>query len=421
MKIDMTRRSFLKKTSLVIAATAVGDSTELTNLSHAAQAAPPNFTPHAFVEIAPDDSITIWVGQTNLGQGTHTGLAMVITDELDGAWDKVEVKMALAGEPFKDPLWHAQLTGGSSSFRNRWDLLRSAGAAARLMLREAAASGWNIPPEQCTTKESRVLHPDGTSLGYGELVASAAKLPVPAKPVLKKGEEYTIIGTSRPRFDIPDKVQGKTVYGMDFTLPDICVAMIARAPRYGAKLESYDIEAARQVSGVIKVMPLGNRIAVCAENTYAAMQGREALGAQWSAGSHPELNDAWIEAQLTKNLDEPGVEAKNNGDASQAIAGAAQRLSQNYQLPYLSHAQVEPLNCTAHVERGRCRIWVPTQGQTHTQKTAAHLTGLPEEKVEVMTLPAGGGFGLRGEQDEVIDAVLLSKALQASGQSGLQS
>ena len=411
MNDDMTRRSFLKTGSLVLAATAIAGPSNLFNASSAAGGSEIPFKPHAFLEIATDGTVTVWVGQTELGQGTHTGLCMVIADELEADWETVQVKMALAAEPFKDPLWHAQLTGGSSSFRNRWDLLRTVGAAGRQMLIEAAAERWGLPGHDCVARDGKVFHPDGSSLTYGQLAEAAGKRPVPENPPLKKPKDYRIMGTNRKRLDIPDKVLGKTVYGIDFAMPGMCVAVVARPPRYGARPGSHDAKAAMAVRGVVQVVPLEDRIAVCAETTYAATQGRNALDITWSDGSSPDLNDETIAAVFKKHLDEPGAVAEDSGDAGKALTEAATTLEQTYSLPYLSHAQVEPINCTAHVEKERCRIWMPTQGQTATQETASRLTGLPPEKVEVMTLPAGGGFGLRGEQDVVEDAVLLAKTL----------
>jgi isoquinoline 1-oxidoreductase subunit beta len=408
---DMTRRSFLKQSSLVIAASAISGPWRLFNASPVRAAAELPFKPHAFLEIAADDTITVWVGQTNLGQGTHTGIPMIIADELEAAWEKVQVKMALAAEPFKSPVWHEQSTGGSSSIRHRWDMLRKAGAAARQMLVDAAAQQWGVSKQKCVTIDGRVIHPDGRSFTYGQLTKAAGKRPVPEDPPLKDPKDYRIIGTPRARMDIPDKVMGKTVFGIDFTLPGMCIAVVARPPYFGASHQSYDEKAAMAVKGMVKVVPLENRIAVCAETTYAAMQGRKALNIKWSKGSHPDLNDDTVDALFKEHLEKPGAVAKTSGDVKKALAEADQTIEQAYKLPYLSHAQVEPINCTAHVEKERCRIWIPTQGQTATQRTASKLIGLPVEKVEVMTTPAGGGFGLRGEQDPVVDSVLLSKAL----------
>jgi isoquinoline 1-oxidoreductase beta subunit len=411
MSTHITRRDFLKNSSLVIAAAALPGRVGLFNGSPVLAAGDAPFKPHAFLEIATDDSITVWVGQTNLGQGTHTGIPMIIAEELDAAWEKVRVKMALAAEPFKSPVWHAQATGGSSSIRHRWDLLRKVGAAARLMLVETAAEQWQIPADKCAAKDGKVLHPDGRSLTFGQLAEAAGKRPVPGDPPLKDPKDYRIIGTQRQRLDIPDKVRGTTVFGIDFTIPGMCLAVVARPPRFGASFQSYDEKAAMAVKGVLNVVPLKDRIAVCAETTYAAMRGRKALNIVWSSGSHPNLNDEALDGIFKEHLGKPGAVAKTSGDVKTALAEAAHKIEQSYKLPYISHAQAEPINCTAHVEKERCRIWVPTQGQTVTQLTASKLTGLPLEKVEVMTLPAGGGFGLRGEQDAVEDSVLLSKLL----------
>jgi isoquinoline 1-oxidoreductase beta subunit len=410
MKTEMTRRVFLKTSSLVIAATVLPEGLRLTNAS-AETAMAATFKPHAFVEIATDETVTVWLGQTNLGQGTHTGIAMIVAEELDADWKTVQAKMALAAEPFKDPVWHAQITGGSTSIRHRWDMLRQVGAAARQVLVQAAAQQWGIDPATCVTDKGKVVHPDGRGLRYGQLVADAQKLPVPAHPPLKPAKDYRIIGSAKQRLDIPDKVAGRTVYGIDVVVPNLCIAVVARPPRFGARPSSYNAEAAMAVHGVVRVVPLENKIAVCAETTYAALQGREKLDIEWTSGSHPELNDATLDRLFEEHLLKPGAVAEATGDAEKALAEATVTREGTYKLPFIAHAALEPINCTAHVEKDRCRVWVPTQGQTTAQETAAALCGLPVEKVEVMTTPAGGGFGLRGEPDPVIEAVSLSKNL----------
>jgi isoquinoline 1-oxidoreductase beta subunit len=280
------------------------------------------------------------------------------------------------------------------------------------MLKQAAAQEWGIPVETCITKNSRVIHPDGKALSYGALAAAAGKLAIPEKPALKDPKDYTIIGTQRDRVDIPDKVMGRTVYGMDFNLPGMCTAVVARGPAYGAVPESHDKKAAMAVKGVVAVIPLENRIAVCGKNSYAAIKGRDALNIKWSKGSLPEMDDAYIDRVYSEHLEMQGAVAKNEGDVKAALGKAATTLEQSYKINYISHAQVEPINCTASVETDQCRIWAPTQGATTFQMVAAKLTGLSVEKVEVNILPAGGGFGLRGDASHVTDAVLLSKALK---------
>lgn len=250
----------------------------------------------------------------------------------------------------------------------------------------------------CKTDKGRVFHPDGRSVTYGELVAAARKLEVPVNPPLKNPEEYQIIGTYRQRLDIPDKVHGKAIYGIDFSVPGMCIAVVARPPRFGARPVSYDEDAALSVKGVLKVVALENRVAVCATSTYAAMQGREKLSIKWSEGSHPGLDDDAIDLALQEHLAKEGAVAQETGDAAAALAQADTVLEAAYKVPYVAHAALEPINCTAHVEKDRCRVWIPTQGQTGVQHTAAAISGVPLEKVEVMTTLAGGGFGLRGRR-----------------------
>lgn len=412
MSEDMSRRCFLKGGLLVLAAAITPGALMLMNVSPGAAAPATPFRPHAFVELDADGSVTVWVGQTDLGQGTHTGMAMIIADEMDADWNLIRVRTALAAEPFKDPEWGMQATGGSTSIRHRWDMLRKAGAAARLMLVQAAAKQWGVDPAVCTTAAGKVRLPDGRSLGYGELAAGASALPVPGDPLLKNPDDYAVIGTLKRRLDMEDKVQGRTAFGFDFRLPGMCVAVLAHPPRFGARPLSVDADAARQVRGVLDVIPVGDAVAVCAESTWAALQGRDALKINWSEGSHPNLNDEAVAAELLAKLDGPAAVAENAGNAAKALAATATVVESVYAVPYVAHAQLEPTNCTAHVEKDRCRIWAPTQGQTAAQDEGARLCGLPPAKVEVMTTPCGGGFGRRGEIEVVTEAVTLSKALR---------
>jgi len=413
MRTDMTRRNFLRSGCLLIAAavTPAGVMT-FVNASSGFAGAGKNFKPHAFVEISPDGEVAVWVGQTNLGQGTHTGIAMIVAEELDADWEKIQVRMALAGDPFKDPVWGGQFTGGSTSIRHRWELIRTAGAAARAVLVEAAAQTWGVPAARCRTVPGKVMAPDGRSLSYGTLVPTAVTLPVPQNPVLKAAREYKIIGSEKQRLDIPDKVQGRTRFGIDVNIPGMCVAVIARPPHYLAEPMVFDAEAAKAVPGVIEVVPMGDRVAVCAETTFAAMKGRRALKVNWSKSKHADLDTAAVDKTLWAGLKRKGAVAQSGGDAATALSGAVKTLEASFYVPYIAHAQVEPTNCTAHVEKGRCRIWAPTQGQSTAQSVGAGITGLPLEKVEVMTTPAGGGFGRRSEADVIEEAVSLSQIMK---------
>ncbi len=411
MTSNITRRRFLKSGFLVLAVASTPGAMALMNLSPAYAGEGDTFKPHAFLEIAPDGGITVWVGQTNLGQGTHTGIAMIIADELDADWTDVEVRMALASDAFKDPLWGVQLTAGSTSIRNRWDQLRTVGAAARLMLVQAAAAKWGVPADKCTAREGKIHAPDGRTIGYGELTGEAAKLDVPEKPAFKTVDEYSIMGTYRQRLDMEDKVQGRTVFGLDVQMPDMLIAVMARPPRYGAKPESFDEKAALAVKGVEKVLPWRDKIAVYATTTFAAIKGRDALNVKWSRGSHPDLSDETIADLFRSKMAEPGAVAEDLGDAKRALSEAAATVEAAYSVPWMAHAQLEPENCTAYVEADRCRIWAPTQGQTASLATASEVTGLPEDKIELVTTYCGGGFGRRIEADYVTEAVALSKAV----------
>jgi isoquinoline 1-oxidoreductase beta subunit len=408
MTTPLTRRQFLKNGCLVLAVAAVPGGVTLVNLSTASAAG--NFKPHAFLEIAPDDSITVWVGQTNLGQGTQTGIAMIIADELDADWNRVGVRMALAADVFKDPKWGVQLTAGSTSIRHRWDLLRSVGSAARLMLLRAAAAQWNVDPAKCSTEFGKVYGPDGRSMSYGGLTDAASKQEVPKDPPFKSTADYTIMGTYRQRFDMVDKVQGRTRFGLDIKVPDMLFAVLDRPPRYGAKPESFDEKAAMAVKGVHKVLPYAGKLAVFAETTHAALKGREALATKWSKGDVPGLSDKYIDDLFGKKMSGPGA-ILSQGDADKALGEAATTVEASYSVPFVSHAQLEPTNCTAFVEADRCRVWAPTQGQTASLQAAADVTGLPLDKIEVMTTYCGGGFGRRIESDVVTEAVALSKAV----------
>lgn len=412
MNKTMTRRAFLQKSSLVIAISATSGSLDLLNVSLSSAQDHTTFKPHAFLEIGQDGKVTVWVGQTNLGQGSHTGIPMVIAEELEAAWETVEVKMALAADAFNHPAYPFQFTGGSTSIYPRWDLYRTVGAAAKEMLMQAAAIQWKVAPEKCRAVAGEVVHPDGKTLSYGNLVSAASALQPPENPTLKDAKDYKIIGTSPDRLDIPDKVSGAAAFGIDMQLPDMCIATVIRAPAFGAQPVSFDEEAAMAVKGVIKVLPLQDKIAVCAETTWAALEGRDKLNIKWSEGTMPDLDDDKIYQILGDHLENNCKEAHRVGDVDTALATAATTFDLAYKFPYISHAALEPINCTAHVEQDRCRVWAPTQGQTFIQFAAMKITGLQKEQIEIMTTWTGGGFGGKSYPDSAVDAMVISKIMQ---------
>ena len=373
MSRGITRRGFLQGTGLALATVATPLGWELLGLSPA-QAAAGAFKPHAFLEIAADETVTIWLGQSELGQGIHTGIAMLLADEIGADWNKIQVKMALAAEPFKDPFFHMQLTAGSSSIRHRWELLRQVGAAAREMLTAAAAQQWKVEAIACRAEGGKVTGPGGRSISFGRLAAKAAKLPVPQNPTPKPASDYKIIGSQRQRLDIPAKVAGTAVFGLDVKVPGMCIAVVARPPAYGATPLEYNSAAAQAVKGVIAVVPLPGRVAVCAQDTFAALRGAR----RWPSSGRPAATPisparAWSTG-IKMSWPSPGSWPRTwatprppwlerpNGEAL-------------YKLPYLAHAPLEPMNCTAQVEKNRCRVWAPTQGQTAVQMTAAQSAG----------------------------------------------
>jgi isoquinoline 1-oxidoreductase beta subunit len=305
-----------------------------------------------------------------------------------------------------------QITVASSAVRGFYDILRKAGAAGRAMLVEAAALQWKVPKNECEALNSVVQHKkSGRSLTYGQLCMKATELQVPQDPPLKKESEFRYMGTSIPRLDIPDKAHGKTVFGLDFSVDDMHYAVLARPPAYGAKSISFDQKAAEAVKGVSKIIPTPHGIAVCATSLDAAWKGREAFKVKWDQGTYPWLDNASIEKSLMDDLDKPGSEAVKKGDAQKALNQASKKVKATYFVPFVAHATLEPMNCTAHVQKDRCDVWVPTQAQTVAQLVASQVTELPPEKVNIHTPLLGGGFGRRDAPDVLVEAVIASKVL----------
>ena len=304
-----------------------------------------------------------------------------------------------------------QATGGSTSVRHMFEPLRKAGAAAREMLRAAAAQTWGVPEGECEAYQGAVRHAkSGRSLTYGQLCQKAAKLSVPQEPPLKKEGQFRFIGTSLPRLDVVEKVNGSANFGIDIFVPGMAYAAIARPPAYGAKPIAYDRGAAGKVPGVFKVVPIDRGIAVCANTLEAAQKGRDALRVNWGQGSQPDLENGTLEKSFIQHLGQKGVIAKNEGNVAKALSGASRKIEATYILPYLAHTTMEPMNCTAHVRKDRCDIWAATQSQTGVLMTAERVTGLKPEQIHVHTTYLGGGFGRRSETDVAEEALQTSKA-----------
>ena len=411
MRTSMTRRAFLKG-SLAAAGLTIGVS--VTPFGHRLLNASEidSFSPNAWFKITPDNKVAIFVGNSEMGQGVLTALSMIIADELEADWSRVSVKQAPAADPFKNPILGGQVTVASASVRGFYDPLRKAGAAGRAMLIKAAAETWKVPEDECKASMGTVKHAkSGRTLTYGQLCLKAAKLEVPKDPPLKKEEEFRYMGKPMPRVDVPDKVSGKAVYGLDVTLKDLQYAVIARPPVYGAKPLSFDQKAAEQVSGVHKVVQIPQGIAVCAKSVAAALKGRDALKVNWDKGVLPDMNNDYIEKSMSEDLNKPMVSVVNTGDAKKAISEAAKKVEANYFVSFVAHTTMEPMNCTASVTDDRCDVWAPVQAQTGALMLASNASGLPMEKVHVQTTFLGCGLGRRAKPDFVVQAVTISKAV----------
>jgi isoquinoline 1-oxidoreductase subunit beta len=342
-----------------------------------------------------------------MGQGTYT---MLIAEELEVDLAKVGLEAAPPSDKlYANPLVGFQVTGGSTSVPGWWEPLRRAGATARVMLIEAAAAQWNVDPASCRAEKGEVISPTGQRLTYGVLVDAAAKLPVPDKVALKDPKDFTLIGTPAKRLDTPDKVNGKAKFGIDAMIPGMKFATVAACPVFGGKLKSVDGSKAMAIKGVHQVVSIDNAVAVVGDHMWAAMQGLAALDIEWDDGPNANVTTASIVEQMVRASQKEGVVARSDGDFAKEISGVAKKIEAVYEMPFLAHAAMEPMNCTVHVTEDSCDIWVGIQVVSRAQATAAQVTGLPPEKVQVHNHLLGGGFGRRLDLDGITQAVAIAK------------
>ena len=313
---------------------------------------------------------------------------------------------------YANPLVGFQVTGGSTSVMGYWEPLRRAGAIARVMLIEAAATQWNVDATSCHAEKGAVISPTGQTINYGALVDAAAKLPVPDKVVLKDPKDFTLIGTPAKRLDTPEKVNGKAKYGIDAMIPGMKFATVAACPVFGGKLASVDESKAMAIKGVSQVVKIGDAVAVVGADMWAAMRGLAVLDIGWDEGPNAKLSTADIVRQMDVASQSSGVVVKKEGDFGNALPGAAQKVEAVYEVPFLAHAAMEPMNCTVHVRADGCDIWVGNQVVSRAQATAAQVTGLPAEKILVHNHLLGGGFGRRLEVDYITQAVAIAKQVE---------
>jgi len=369
------------------------------------------FAPNAFIRIDREGLVTRIVPYVEMGQGTYTAIPMLIAEELEVPLDRVRVEHAPAGRKnYGNPVFGGeQMTGGSTSIRAAWQPMRRAGATAREMLVAAAARRWKVEPTACRAKLGKVLHTaTGRTFEYGALLKDAARLPVPEKVELKRPEEFILIGTSARRLDTPSKVNGAAIYGIDARPPGVKLATLAQCPVFGGKLKAINEQAAMSVKGVRQVVRLDDAVAVVADHMGAAKKGLAALSAQWDYGQNAGLGMQDVIGELDKATLGDGAVAQSIGDTAKALSTAAQRVDAIYQVPFLAHATMEPMNCTVHVRADGCEVWVGTQVLARAQDAVAKVTGLPVDKVVVHNHLIGGGFGRRLEVDGVVRAVQIA-------------
>jgi isoquinoline 1-oxidoreductase beta subunit len=406
---NVSRRDFFRQAGALVLAIAAPDV-----FSQSAA-----FEPNAFVKIGPDSIVTVVVKHLEMGQGTYTGLPTLVAEELDADWSQVRVEGAPAdARRYNNLFWgEAQGTGGSTALANSWLQLRQAGAAARVMLVAAAAERWHVPAGEITVSRGVVEHRgSGRKASFGELAASAATQVVPAEAPLKARDQYVYIGKPAQRTDARAKSTGTATYTQDVKLPGMLTAVVLHPPRFGARLASFDPFKAKQVPGVVDVVPFStpatNGIAVLARDYWTAKKGRDALIAEWDEAQAFRLGSAEIMAEYRRLAATPGARARKDGDAVGALAGAAKKLEAAYEFPFLAHAAMEPMNCVVALRPDGCEIWNGEQFQTVDQAAVAKLLGLPPAKVRLHMLYAGGSFGRRANprSDYLLEAAAIAKA-----------
>ncbi|WP_085033161.1 xanthine dehydrogenase family protein molybdopterin-binding subunit [Ensifer aridi] len=375
-----------------------------------------DFAPNAFIRIDRKGLVTLVMPQVEMGQGIYTAQAMLLAEELEVAIDDVKLEHApLNEELYSHPMFRRQMTGGSTSIRALWIPLREAGATARTLLIQAAANAWKVDPATCRAEAGFVIAESGERRAYGELVDIAASLPAPSSETikLKSPENFKLLGTAAKRLDTPGKVDGSLKYGIDAFPVGTKVAAIAISPVLGGKPKSVNEQAALAIKGVRQVVLTDSAVAVVADHTGAAKKGLEAAAITWDEGPNAHVSSAEIVRHLDQESGKPGAIARSEGDVEKALASAAQRIDAVYQLPFLSHAAMEPMNCTVHVREDACELWVGTQNLSAARFAAATVTGLAPEKIIINNHIVGGGFGRRLEVDGIIHA--LKVAMHVNG------
>jgi len=416
--IEPTRRQFLKTGAAAGAGLVIGLLLPVRGARAAADSAASGapFDPNAFIRIAADDTATVLIKHIEFGQGTYTGLATVVAEELDADWSQIRAEGAPANAKLYNNLhWGpVQGTGGSSSIANSYEQMRRAGAAARAMLAGAAADAWGVPAKDITVKKGVITHAaSGRSARFGEFAEAAASRAVPAEIPLKDPKAFSLIGHDVPRLDSPAKARGQATYTIDVTLPGMLTAVIARPPVFGATVRSFDATAAKAVKGVTDIVQVPQGIAVLANGFWPAKTGSEALTIDWDLTTAETRSSDALMAEYRQLAEKPGLDVRVEGDAGAAIEGAAKVLEASFDYPFLAHAPMEPLDCVVRLGTDSCEVWTGSQLPTVDQGAAAAIAGLKPEQVQVHTMLTGGSFGRRATPtaDMVSEAVAIAKGI----------
>jgi isoquinoline 1-oxidoreductase beta subunit len=372
-----------------------------------------DWVPQAYVHVGVDNHVTVYSKHTEMGQGIYTGLATIVAEEMDAAWEQMEVETAPANLALYENLgWGEQMTGGSASMANSFDQLRQAGAATRAMLVNAAAAKWQVPSGEITVHDGVIRHDSsGSSSQFGDLAELAAKGVVPETVELKAIEKYTLAKRKLRRIDVEDKTNGRAKFTQDFALPGMRIAVVAHPPRFGGGVASFDATNAKAISGVDDVFEIPSGVAVIANSFWTAQKAREQLSIEWDESSAFKMSSHEIVDQFRAIADTEGVLARDQGSFVDAIATADKVLEAEFEFPLLAHAPMEPLNCIVRWSEDKCEIWNASQAQTSDQSYAAEILDLPADKIEIHTLMAGGAFGRRACEDYMREALHIAKAL----------
>lgn len=415
---EMKRRAFLKAGAALGGGLLISLYVPEWAVSYGAEAAPVSplppaaFVPNAFIRISSDDSVTIIVNKAEMGQGVYTSMPMLVAEELEADWTKITVEAAPVDAAYNHPVFGIQMTGGSTSTASEWDRLRKAGAAARVMLIAAAAQTWKVDPQSLRAEKGYVIHAaSGRRTSFGSLADVAAKLEPPKDVPLKDPKDFKLIGHPTRRLDTPSKLNGSAQFGLDVQIPGMMTALIARSPVFGGKVVSFNADKAKAVAGVRDVLQVPSGVAVIAKGFWPAKIGRDRLEVNWDEGANASLSTVGMREQYKTLAQKPGLVARTVGKPAEALAGASKTITAEYEVPYLAHAMMEPLNCVVDLHADHCEIWTGTQFQTVDRIAAAATAGLKPEQVQIHTTLLGGGFGRRANpaSDFIIEAVQVAK------------